>query len=63
MQQSFFYLSKNVEVPTSVIIKCIYHAILIYVLDDKPVASSIKINLLPHLALHHYGQMPEKISL
>lgn len=44
-------------------IRGVYHANLIYVLDDKPVVPSIKINLLPQLALYHYGQMPEKISL
>lgn len=63
MQQSFFYLTKNVKVPTHVAIRGVYHANLIYVLDDKPVVPSIKINLLPQLALYHYGQMPEKISL
>lgn len=63
MQQSFFYLTKNVKVPTLVVIRGVYRANLIYVLNDKPVAYSIKVNLLPHLALCHYGKMPEKISL
>lgn len=62
MQQSL-YLTKNIKVPSRVMIREVYRASFIYVLDDKPVASSMKVNLLAHLALYRYDKMPEKISL